>query len=108
VAQGATVMTDELASYNKIASFGFSHGTVNHGIGQYVDGLAHVQGMENFWKHFKKGIEAIYIHVSPKHLQKYCDEFAYRFNQRDLNDSGKFTEWFRYCEKRLTYKELIV
>lgn len=100
-------MTDELRSYNKVGSLGYGHETVNHGAGQYVNGLASVNGAENFWKHFKKGIEAIYIHVSPKHLQKYCDEFAYRFNQRELENEGKFTEWFKYCEKRITYKMLI-
>lgn len=107
VAVGSVVMTDELRSYNKLPSLGFSHATVNHGTGQYVDGVAYVNGAENFWKHFKKGIEAIYIHISKKHLQKYCDEFTYRFNQRELEDSQKFTEWFRHCEKRLTYSKLI-
>lgn len=107
VAAGSSIMTDELPSYNKVASLGYDHGTVNHGAGQYVKGMIHVQGAENFWKHFKAGLEAIYIHVSPKHLQRYCDEFSYRFNQRKLEDADKFTEWFAYCEKRLTYKGLI-
>lgn len=104
--KGSIVMTDELPSYNKVDLLGYEHGTVNHGAGEYVRGLASVNGAENFWKHFKKGLDAIYIHVSKKHLQRYCDEFAYRFNQRELEDEGKFTEWFKHCEKRLTYKKL--
>ena len=41
---GTLVYTDELASYQSLPN----HETVQHGIGQYVDGQAHVNGMESF------------------------------------------------------------
>ncbi len=56
------------------------HETVNHGHKEYVRGEAHTNTIEGYWSHLKKGLDAIYIHVSKKHLQKYCDEYAYRYN----------------------------
>lgn len=107
IERGSTVMTDELASYKALPALGYGHESVSHAKGEYVRGNISVNGCENFWKHFKKGIEAIYIHVSKKHLQKYCDEFAFRFNQRDKKDSERFEAWFGQCGKRLTLKGLV-
>jgi hypothetical protein len=46
--------------------------------------------------------------VSPKHLQKYCDEFDFRYNTRELDDSERFSEWFKFVNgKQLSYKKLI-
>lgn len=47
-------------------------------------------GMENVWSHFDRMILGTYIHVSRKHLQKYVDEFIFRFNTRNFSDSQRF------------------
>jgi transposase len=82
VAKGATVNTDELASYRLLKKKGYDHKTVDHSKGEYANGDIHVNGMENFWKHLKGGINGTHIHVSKKHLPKYAKEFEYRFNSR--------------------------
>ena len=79
---GATVSTDELASYGKIARFGYTHGTVNHSADQWVDGIHHVNTAEGFWSRLKNSIKGTHVHVSAKHLPKYLGEFEYRFNMR--------------------------
>ena len=48
---GATIYTDELASYRGLPN----HATVNHGVGRYVSEQAHVNGMESFWSMMKRG-----------------------------------------------------
>lgn len=83
VLDGSTVHTDELFSYKGLSKKGYKHQTTNHGIGEYVNGNSHVNGLENFWKHFKGGIRGTHIHVSKKHLHKYAKEFEYRFNSRE-------------------------
>lgn len=104
---GTSMMTDEYGIYNTLEKNGYKHETVNHGHKEYVRGDAHTNTIEGYWSHLKKGLDAIYIHVSKKHLQKYCDEYAYRYNSRDIDDFKRFGEWFGTCEKRLTYNILI-
>jgi len=82
VLPGSTISTDELRSYAVLNSRGYQHGTVNHSGNNWVNGIHHTNGMENFWKHLKGGIRSTHIHVSRKHLQNYIEEFGFRFNNR--------------------------
>ena len=75
------VVTDELASYAKLPY----HLSVNHSAGQYVDGMAHTNGVESFWALLKRGYYGTYHKASPRHLQRYVDEFAGRHNLRPLD-----------------------
>jgi transposase-like protein len=68
VEPGSTVHTDELASYTGIDRAGFRHETVNHGLGEYVSGDSHVNGLEGFWARLKLSIRGTHVHVSRKHL----------------------------------------
>ena len=43
-------------------------------------------GIENAWSHFDR----MMLGVSKKHLQKYVDEFIFRFNTRNFSDSQRF------------------
>jgi transposase-like protein len=83
VAPGSTISTDELSSYRILATWGYLHGTVDHGDDEWVKGIHHTNSIEGFWSHLKRGIRSTHASVSPKHLQKYVDEFAFRFNNRD-------------------------
>ena len=47
-------------------------------------------GIENVWSHFDRMMLGTYIRVSRKHLQKYVDEFTFRFNTRNFTDSQRF------------------
>jgi transposase-like protein len=104
----AIVYTDEHMPYRTLPKLGYAHKAVNHGVKEFVNGMASTNAVEGFWSHLKRGIDGIYHHVSPKHLQKYCDEYTYRWNTRNLSDGERFDEWFGLIEgKRLTYKSLI-
>ena len=69
------------ASYAKLPY----HLSVNHSAGQYVDGMAHTNGVESFWALLKRGYYGTYHKASPRHLQRYVDEFAGRHNLRPLD-----------------------
>ena len=79
---GSVISTDELNSYRNLPEIGYKHGACNHSAEQYVIGIHHTNGLEGFWSHLKRGIVSTHASVSPQHLQKYVDEFAYRFNHR--------------------------
>jgi transposase len=82
VAKGATVYTDELKSYGGLAGRGFAHEAVNHSAGLYVAGRAHTNTVEGFWSLLKGGLRGVYRSVSPKYLQSYVDEYAFRYSHR--------------------------
>lgn len=107
VKPATTIYSDEWRGYDTLPQLGFPHGTVNHSRREFKLGDVHTNTVEGFWSHFKRGIDGIYIHVSPKHLQKYCNEYQYRYNTRDISDMERFSQWFAHSLCRLTYKELI-
>jgi transposase len=87
VAKGSTIHSDQLSSYQDLPKIGYTHTTVDHGIGQYIKGDCHVNGLENFWKHLKGSIRGTHMSVSKKHLSKYAKEFEFRFNAREKASS---------------------
>ena len=82
VAQGSTVCTDEWKGYNLIGRVGYVHARVNHREGEYVRAIAHTNTIEGFWSQLKRSINGTFHHVSKRHLQKYVNEFCYRYNRR--------------------------
>ncbi len=83
---GSQMMTDEYGSYKRISLNGFKHKTVNHGSKQYVIGDVHTNTIEGFWSQLKRSVNGTYHSVSPKYLQNYVDEFAYRYNHRQRRE----------------------
>lgn len=83
VQAGSTLMTDEYKSYDKVQNLGYDHQTVNHGSKKYVEGIKHTNTIEGFWSQLKRSVNGTYHAVSPKYLQLYVDEFAYRYNLRE-------------------------
>ena len=81
-AEGATVYTDDAAAYKGMP---FDHATVRHSVGEYVDGMAHTNGIESFWSMLKRAHKGVYHKISAKHLQRYVNEFSGRHNVRDLD-----------------------
>lgn len=78
----AEIKTDEYRSYQPLKKLGYNHDTVDHGRKQFVKGNAHTNNLEGFWSQLKRSINGTYHFVSPKHLQTYVNEFAYRYNRR--------------------------
>lgn len=90
VEPGSVVSTDELMSYGLLASDGFKHGQVKHGERDYahydyrIGETIHTNSVESFWRLFKKSVASTHIHVSPKYMQRYLDEFTFRSNHREM------------------------
>jgi len=65
------------------------HKTINHR-DWYVNGNTHTNGIESFWALLKRGIIGQFHRVSIKYLEKYIDEFCFRFNARFLKQNQLF------------------
>lgn len=105
VEKGAILISDENPGYKDLAA-NYSHVTVNHSQGEYVRGAAYTNTIEGFWSMLKKQIKGIHHQVSPKHLQRYCNESAYRYNNKNLAQDERFADVLINCEGRLTYYDL--
>ena len=102
---GATVYTDDAAAY---AGMPFDHASVRHSVGEYVDGMAHTNGIESFWSMLKRAHKGVYHKISPKHLQRYVDEFAGRHGVRERDTLDQMQSVVAgMVGKRITYKELV-
>ena len=104
-ARGATVYTDDHGGYQGMP---FEHETVKHSISEYVNGMAHTNGIESFWATLKRGYHGTFHHISPKHLHRYVNEFATRHNMRPKDTEAMMAETVsRMVGKRLMYRELV-
>lgn len=104
---GAKINTDEWKGYNGLNKM-YDHSFVKHNTGEYVQGDVHTNTLEGFWSLLKRGLNGIYHKVSPKHLQRYVDEFVFRYNTRLESTSERFNIMLRNISTNLTYKELIL
>lgn len=106
VRKNATIYSDEWCAYRDLHK-NYSHEIVDHGRKQYKNGNASTNCIEGFWGIFKKGMIGVYQCASRKHMQKYVDEFVYRFNTRKMSDGQRFSDFLTRTNSRLLYKELI-
>jgi len=79
---GTEIQSDEWFAYRTLNQQGYTHQTVEHGKGEFAKNGVHVNALEGFWLHIKRGIRGTHIHVSKKHMSKYLGEFEYRYNMR--------------------------
>lgn len=103
----ALICTDEWWGYNSIKKLFKRHEIVNHKWKEYVRGDVYTNTIEGFWSLLKHGIIGIYHFASKQHLQRYVDEFVFRYNTRNYSSCGRFNLLLQNTEHRLTYKELI-
>jgi transposase-like protein len=108
VAKSARIMTDEWQAYTGLEKEFAGHETVDHGAGEYVRGDAYTNTAESWISLLKRGIMGSFHHVSEEHLDRYANEFAFRWNNRKVTDGERAVTAIRGIEgKRLYYKEPI-
>lgn len=106
VEEGSVLITDELSSYN-FASGSFYHVTMQHNKAHYVNDEFHTNTIEGCWGIFKRGITGTFSHVGKGYLQRYLDEFVFRYNHRSLNASQRFMKVMELaCQQYVPYRKL--
>ena len=92
----AKIYTDDACAYRALAN----HASVKHSAGQYVDGQIHTNGVESFWSMLERAHKGTFHKLSPKHLQRYVNEFAGRHNIRELDTLAQMA----FIARKLTGK----
>ena len=101
----ATVYTDDASAYETLP---FEHKSVKHSLSEYVRGQAHTNGVESFWSMLKRGYYGTFHKFSPKHLDRYVQEFAGRHNLREQDTIKMMGAVVLGMDgKRLKYDDLI-
>jgi transposase-like protein len=104
------LMTDDASMYFHIGKEFYGHSTVDHSRRQYVKagGFVHSNTVESFFGTFKRGITGSFHSISEQHLQRYVDEFVFRWNNRSSLGVEDFERANRILKaakgKRLTYR----
>ena len=107
--RGALVLTDEAAGYRPLTRRGYRHRSVAHSVGQWVDGMAHTNGMESFWAMLKRGYHGTYHQLSPEHLDRYAAEFSHRHNECPKDTIDQMAGLVKAMDgKRLDYETLLM
>lgn len=121
VKSDSIIVTDEHKAYSSISHFKYDHKVVNHSVGEYVkqDYITkrgeerkafkiHTNTIEGYWAWVKRGVYGIHHWVSEKHIQRYLNDYSFKYNTKDLQNNerfGLFLEGVR--NNKLTYKQLI-
>lgn len=107
---GSTIHAEESGVCSRVGGLLYRHEPTNHGLGDYVRSDATTNGIENVFALHKRGPHSLHHHASPKHLDRYVGEFAFRLGDSDVKNQT-FTSLDRLFSaaigQRLTYEELI-
>lgn len=102
---GSNLHTDEWWGYHRLGKV-FNHKIIKHKEGENVNGNTHTNTLEGFWSLLKRGVVGIYHSMSDKHLQRYIDEFVFRYNTRNYTESDRFNLMLDNIGNHITYKQL--
>lgn len=104
----SVLMTDSATTYTAIGKEYAHHGIVDHSKSEYVkDGVYHTNTLEGAFSLFDRMVIGTYHYVSPKHMQAYCNESAYRYNTRKTTQPQRFEDTVLKCSGvRLKYSTL--
>jgi hypothetical protein len=100
--------TDKNNLYPKVGTKIAAHETVWHSAGECARGDVTTNSAEGYFGIFKRGMRGMYQHCGEQHLQRYLNEFSFRYNNRSklgIEDRGRATPAVKGIEgKRLTYR----
>lgn len=107
--KGSVIMTDGATTYTTIGKDFAHHGVVDHSKHEYVkEDVYHTNTIEGAFSLFDRMYVGTYHYISPKHMQAYANECAYRYNTRKATQPQRFEDTVFKCSGiRLKYAVLI-
>ncbi|HUQ12033.1 MAG TPA: IS1595 family transposase [Steroidobacteraceae bacterium] len=100
------LMTDESGAYYHVGKEFAEHGIVTHSAGEYARGDVTTNTVESSFALLKRGLVGSFHKVSEAHLQRYVNEFDFRWNQRKVSDAERSVALMSQIGgKRLMYRD---
>jgi transposase-like protein len=114
VSRKSKLHTDESRLYDALGYEFQVHEAVHHAAGEYARGkgadLVTTNTVEGMFGIFKRGMTGVYQHCGEQHLQRYLDEFTFRYNNRSklgVEDQQRARiAAYSMSGKRLTYRRI--
>jgi transposase-like protein len=105
VVKGSEVRTDGLPIYSGVSKKGYTHTPKVYSPKTQPE---HLHWLHIIVSNVKSFIDGTYHGLDRKHLQRYLNEFCYRFNRR-WSENGLFPRLFFACAtaKKLPYSEVV-
>jgi transposase-like protein len=107
VSRKSHLMTDELASYEKVGKEFAAHGTVCHSASEYarLGGFIHTNTAECRFSLMKRAVFGTHHAISEAHLPRYLAEWDFKWNTRAVSDAERAEKLLRGAQgKRLLYR----
>jgi transposase-like protein len=108
IAARAHLMTDQFGAYQKLGHLFAQHSWVNHSFKEYSRGTVTTNSAESSFALLKRGLVGTFHSVGAQHLQRYVNEFDFRWNTRiarGYNDTERAAVALKNIGgKRLTYR----
>ena len=99
-------MTDEFSSYKGLNKYVASHSVVNHGTKEYVRGIIHTNFAESYFSLLKRGILGTFHYISETHIERYLNEFNFRWNNRAQDNNFRLIQVIEKSSgRRLMYRD---
>jgi transposase-like protein len=103
------LVTDDLIQYRGATRRALGRGkhkTIRHSWGIYVNGDVHTNTIESAFSLLKRGVLGTWHRISAKHLQAYCNEMCFRFNNRKNPYLFRDTVMKLIASQNVEYKKL--
>lgn len=110
VKKGSTISTDECPSFGNLKLMNYTHLVVNHSVEFSTDEGVNENQAESFFSRMRRAEFGIYHRITPKYMDLYAGEMAWREDMRRKNTgeqlfdlgsrlmgSGLSKEWRNYC-----------
>lgn len=106
VTEGSVFVTDEWRAYRELGQK-YQHEMVDHSSKNFMnDNGFTTNPVEGLWSIVKRTYNGTYHKMSKKHIQRYMDEIAFRYNTRQMNTGERLNLIMSRLSFKLTQKQI--
>lgn len=94
------LISDQASYYRDICKSGIAVVQMNHSKGEFRNGEFSSNRIEGTFSHIKRRYRCHYVRPNKKYIQLYLNEFAFRWNNRELSNLDRIASGLHSCFTR--------